>query len=378
MDETSHTTPAWNGFVCPDCRLVFRVPAEHEGRGVVCPSCHRMLHLPEEGEKTPPLALPGSRSGTSDEPVKSRKERREEKIFDETFANKSAENPWIVRIIVAGVITVVVILLIGLVLMTRDDEDPPKNNNGSTGPEQGDHSLAAADDDPEHSEDIEEPADQPLSITLVEQDLAPVIDKFLSAKTIDEATQWVLNPERTELRMKNFYSDGYQPAGFRGVTQGGQGEHVMRDNRWARVGVEIGSFSTALIWLAQDPSGEWKVDWESWAGWSEMSWDEIIDKKPTEAIQVRALVSSVDYYNYDFSDESAWTSYALRQTTDGRPIYGYIKRGSPGDTQLGLHENTRNRQFILVIKLPENARASNQVEILKVTNEGWLQANDNL
>ncbi|MDX1680207.1 MAG: hypothetical protein R3242_05700 [Akkermansiaceae bacterium] len=45
----------WGGFVCPDCRLVFRIPLDHEGEGTVCPSCHRLLRIPKKGDRLPPL-----------------------------------------------------------------------------------------------------------------------------------------------------------------------------------------------------------------------------------------------------------------------------------------------------------------------------------
>lgn len=46
----------WNAYVCPDCRLVFRIPTNHEGRGTVCPSCSRLLRIPKEGDPLPPLS----------------------------------------------------------------------------------------------------------------------------------------------------------------------------------------------------------------------------------------------------------------------------------------------------------------------------------
>ena len=45
----------WSAYVCPDCRLVFRIPMNHEGRGTVCPCCSRLLRIPKEGDPVPPL-----------------------------------------------------------------------------------------------------------------------------------------------------------------------------------------------------------------------------------------------------------------------------------------------------------------------------------
>ncbi|WP_411827440.1 hypothetical protein [Luteolibacter sp. AS25] len=45
----------WSGFVCPECRFIFRIPRDHDGSGVVCPSCRRVLRIPGEGDETAPL-----------------------------------------------------------------------------------------------------------------------------------------------------------------------------------------------------------------------------------------------------------------------------------------------------------------------------------
>ncbi len=46
----------WSAYVCPDCRLVFRIPTDHDGRGVVCPCCARMLRIPSaDGPLSPPV-----------------------------------------------------------------------------------------------------------------------------------------------------------------------------------------------------------------------------------------------------------------------------------------------------------------------------------
>ena len=53
--EKSHEKRRWNAFICQDCRAIFRIPADYEGKGVVCPSCDRMLRLPRAGEAIPAL-----------------------------------------------------------------------------------------------------------------------------------------------------------------------------------------------------------------------------------------------------------------------------------------------------------------------------------
>ena len=57
--EQEPTAPRrWSAFVCPDCRFVFRLSRDHDGKGIICPSCRRMLRIPHEGEGTAPLVIP--------------------------------------------------------------------------------------------------------------------------------------------------------------------------------------------------------------------------------------------------------------------------------------------------------------------------------
>ena len=81
----------WSGFVCPDCRFVFRVSRDHDGEGIVCPSCRRMLRLPKEGEETAPLMVPLQRVDFSDGEEEPRGERRTR--FKRKRKKKTAEVP---------------------------------------------------------------------------------------------------------------------------------------------------------------------------------------------------------------------------------------------------------------------------------------------
>ena len=66
----------WSGFVCPDCRFVFRVPRDHDGEGIICPSCRRMLRIPKEGDETAPLMAPLQKIGFAEDDQDEKLEKR--------------------------------------------------------------------------------------------------------------------------------------------------------------------------------------------------------------------------------------------------------------------------------------------------------------
>ena len=55
VSETMESASRWSGYVCPDCRFVFRVPRDHDGKGIICPSCRRMLRIPTSADETAAL-----------------------------------------------------------------------------------------------------------------------------------------------------------------------------------------------------------------------------------------------------------------------------------------------------------------------------------
>src|SRR5688572_10229779 len=64
----------WSGYVCPDCRFVFRVPQGHDGKGVVCPCCRRLLRIPGVDD-TPPALMARPEKEQAERPVLIRRAR---------------------------------------------------------------------------------------------------------------------------------------------------------------------------------------------------------------------------------------------------------------------------------------------------------------
>lgn len=60
MDEKHANGRTWNGYVCPACRMVFRVSADFGGTQVICPSCRELLQLPKTPDELQPLTAPGA------------------------------------------------------------------------------------------------------------------------------------------------------------------------------------------------------------------------------------------------------------------------------------------------------------------------------
>ena len=93
--ETMESARRWSGYVCADCRFVFRVPRDHDGKGLVCPSCRMILRIPGSSDQPQPLVIPmKSVPGQSPaelpetDPKSSNRRRRKKK------GRKSEEHSW--------------------------------------------------------------------------------------------------------------------------------------------------------------------------------------------------------------------------------------------------------------------------------------------
>lgn len=317
-----------------------------------------MLRLPLEGEETPPLVVKEALRHRHSRPGHSR-DKRAERIFDETFAGKSDPAPIYGRILVASLATIGAIVLIGLLWPrggeAEDASSPPVTRNQEPVPPP----VAGSDDEP-----------LVLTVGEIRDELEPVVRAFLEAPDLESASRLTARPGRTLERMRQHHGDDYRPPGLRLILWN---EALTRGEKWASFRIETGEFRRGRIFLVQD--GGWKIDWESWAGWSPMSWDQLKTRRPREPVRIRAVVRAIDYYNFEFSDESEWAAFVLVPPDDSDSLYGYVPRfGSVRSRTPVMGE--KEERLLLDIRFPADSNAANQVLIDDVVGEGWLDTTD--
>jgi len=337
--------------VCPGCRCVFRVPKEHDGKGVVCPACKVMLRLPGPEEDPGPLVIHREKS-----PVAIAQEEEEHDHDHDHEEEKDSTLRLILMMAVPGV------LLLGLFawLLMKDEGGAAKSTaDAAPAPEAVDTTPAAT----------EKPvAARPPSDFI---QMETVAKSFLEAPTLEQALRWVHRPEEVKPKAEAWYAaEPYVAAGFKGTTD----ETNSLDQNGLSLtglGIRTGNFDKREIVLVKMPEG-YRVDWESWAGWSEMSWADFKKQRPTEAKLFRVVCSPTVYYNFGFKDESRWVSFRL-DSPDGLDfLYGYAPAGSELSSELRPVDGVKKRSVILMLKFPPDAATDNQVIIESVTGEGWL------
>lgn len=379
----------WSPFVCPDCRVVFRIAKDHDGEGIVCPSCRRMLRIPREGEQIESLLTQvqdfdeseESDSGKGNKKTRSKRKKKakEAKTPDwdassghwktsrstkkkskSTFGAFSA-----LFVIIAA--SIFLILNPGSLWSNQSVVDKSSNNDENTNSEEvGLLSFGLEDEEVELPRALE--VGETKLFTLAEK-LA--ID-FLAAESVEEILPLVRQSEGMEEKIRTFYREN----ALRKIEISKfniSGDATLKDDFFA-VDVLTSDFETRQMafFYSRD---ELKVDWESWVGWSEMSWDQLIEKRPSQPVVVRAILTWVDYYNFEYSDESEWRSFRLTPP-EGEPlIYGYVPRNSTLDKRLRPSERNTGVAVTLRVRFLEQEKARNQVRIADQLADGWVLPN---
>ncbi len=210
----------------------------------------------------------------------------------------------------------------------------------------------------------------------------PVIESFFSSTSNEEALQFVRRPGKISLFMKKHYApNNFSPVEFAELGPAEKCSIVM--DGFFVVPVQMPDFTERGLAL-QIPNGvttrEWKVDWESWEGYSEMSFPEIRIRKPREPIIIRAYIIQDEYYNFEFSDSEQYTSYKLFDSARDQQLWAYANKQSEAYNELTsgvvANENGSLEEEVVTIKVRAPDSTSNpsadQVEITEFITFGWV------
>ncbi|MEC9056023.1 MAG: hypothetical protein VX633_11985, partial [Verrucomicrobiota bacterium] len=200
--------------------------------------------------------------------------------------------------------------------------------------------------------------------------IVKLVERFLAAETVEKLLQSTRQDPILEGKIRKYYrTHKLTPVMPKEVASGGRILKVR--NYWA-VDVVMPDSSTKPITVERVESG-YVVDWESWVGYSEMSWEELRQLRPREPVLFRVLCSPVQYYNYGFTDDRKWRSYRLESPDRKHTFYGYVERLSAQERGLSRHDVREGQvlAFILRIRFTDDS-GPDQVIIDEVVNSGWL------
>jgi len=311
-----------------------------------------MLRLPGPEDEVPPLVAPAAAMA---EPAE--EEEYDEMEADEAMAAARSDRTFI------AILALAAICLVGVVawwLMPEKKGPAPLADlpAPAVSPRAGDASPAKG------GGTVDPP--KPLLI-----EIESAVKAFLEAPTREDALALVADPDGSARKWDAWFAGKtYAAPGFQGLV----GDPVT-------TGVGEGAASVALVRTGDyrlreislvKRDGHLKVDWDSWVGWSEMTWEEFRAKKPAKPVLFRVQLSLVDYFNFDFRDDNQWSSYRLDPQDGITSLYGYVPRTGDLDKRLRPADTGVKNRWVLKLKFPPDATRDNQVLIDSIVAEGWL------
>lgn len=379
MPESSEITRRWSGYICPDCRFVFRVPKDHDGTGLVCPSCRRLLKLPVAGEPLQQLVLapveappPAVVAAEQVEPPQGELRKRRRHSGKDKDATPSWEHGKRTRtlrpekLLMAAMVAGALILLLVALLVSRRSK--PEQAAAPMPVTPSPIELPVTPPSPIAKEDVELGGE--LDIREFLRLAEPMARTFLNAKSVEELLPVIRHPKTTGPRLGERHPDGnLQPPGFQSFAEGGA---IQIDRTSAVVKVLTGTFEQRNLSFARTRDG-WKIDWESWVGWSDLSWEQFKDKAPTTPSRFRVRLKPIIYYNFSFSDDTRWRSYLIESPDGSERYFGYVERGSRVDDLINFADSPSGGDFILALSFPAENTGRNQVLITDRIAVGWIE-----
>lgn len=202
------------------------------------------------------------------------------------------------------------------------------------------------------------------------QQVTEVMTRFLEALTPEDLRAVLREPDRVWPQVQAYQAlTPWRPFTVRNLPAKAE----IRQNRGLLAGaVEVDDYQRFIIAMERTPDGI-KVDWETFTGQGDMSWDDLILKRPTQPVLMRALVQADDYFNRDFPDGTTHACFQLTAHRDTHRVYGYVERGSKVHAQLASRNRVNPRTpLTLRLKYPVGSRSDDQLEVVEVVADGWL------
>lgn len=201
-----------------------------------------------------------------------------------------------------------------------------------------------------------------------------LLQAYWKTKKWQERMPFVYQPERTRVLMEQFYDvqKGSDPVSGALLNRG----HYRID------GTEILHFTYSCnrpgdvleLAMRRNADGRFVLDWTSYVGFGEMSWDTFKKERSTTPKLFRAFASGSDYYNYEFTDRQKYLSVNLLSPDGQISLHGYCERDSPLGTALAHTLSRTNTMSGVVIRLayPEKSESDHCVIIQQFVADRWL------
>jgi len=352
------------GYVCPHCRILFSLPKSLGGNGAHCPGCDKLLTMPsaEDGVVAQGVSkVSYQQAGLSSLEISHNEATKENQWASQRrgeiarFEDSDKALRWMLPL---GGAAIMVLGGLAYILLSSSDD--------------------VIDDGPMIASTTEVVEEKPKEVILFnhqspkdEEKLKAYLDKLWAAGTVDELIPLCRPTNGLKEKMVNFYKGNE-------VTTKKLREITGSSNYSRMPGFITFSAETTDYDVEQGVieyvDGVFKLDWESYVAYSEMSWKELKRLKPTDPVTLRLIVSKTDYYNNEFRDETKWQSLGLANPHEKEEVlHAYVKKNSAVEQEVTNFGMSADGYAVTVkAHFPKDATSDNQIIISDVVNDSWI------
>ena len=205
---------------------------------------------------------------------------------------------------------------------------------------------------------------------------------FVTAADGESALRLVREPERVGAAFRAWYGpeNPWKPLDLSDEPPA-EGDLQLL-GRIAAGKLPLKDFETVLM-AGELKEGRYLIDWESFSGWGERTWDAFMTERPREPVLMRVVVKlgpTTDYFGQDFTDAEAYQCYQVSDAAADHVLSGYVVKNGLVDAALQqalIVPGERSRKALVchaVVRLryPEQSTNSRQVEIVEFVEKGWM------
>jgi|GEM_PF-2826865 len=211
--------------------------------------------------------------------------------------------------------------------------------------------------------------------------LRDAVRRFVSAPNIDAMLPLVRDRERVEPKIRAWYTaeKPWKPIEINNKFD--PSDVFTVDGDFIVLQLILANFDEMPISLERNGK-DFLVDWESFTGYGEMTWDELMEKRPQQPVLMRAVIErsrTTDYFNDAFSNPQTHNCYLVRDADSEHIISGYTVKDSAPDVKLRQHlqrlpdpSDKFRTLAVITLRYPANSKGPHQVEIVEFLENGWV------
>lgn len=202
-----------------------------------------------------------------------------------------------------------------------------------------------------------------------------VAKKFMLETDVEKRLELVRNPERVRTHLSSYSKEALESPGLNLRLIGRNTFNGIAKTAYS---VELESGDFRLLNVLESDDGL-KVDWDSYARYSSVSWQTLAKGFYSTSAVVRVFVQPGFYYVGEYADQAKWVCFKLATVDWREPFYAYGRVGEQTTTRMSeIVQKAQNGGEFMTLKVtakPKEAGA-NMMELKEILAERWVVADE--